>query len=129
MSTETLEPDLETILADIRSIRGITAVVIFSRDLTLIASSSLINKAETDMCIDQLVHIAGISDTLTYEFGLGELKHFLIDGEHGRMMIYPVGNDFLALIAEKNVNMGMIGLKVKHIYEDLFNVLYQHDHD
>lgn len=104
---------LKQILGEFIKLDGVTAAVIVGRDGFVIESAesgNIDSEALGAMASTGL----GTSEAMGSELGKGEMHQMLVECENGPILLSPLSDDeLIAIVAEKNVNIGRIRYELK----------------
>jgi len=104
---------LKSILAEFLRLDGISAAVVVGRDGFVIESAE-----KGDIDTEALGAMAstgmGTSEAMGAELGQGEMIQMLVECENGPILLSPLSDDeLIAIVAEKDVNIGRIRYELK----------------
>ncbi len=106
------------ILGELAKLQNIEAVCLVARDGFLLESTA---RSGIDREMIGAISSSGFgaSDSMGKQLDKGDAQISMIEFERGPVLFSPVGRDaFLVIVAEKDVNLGMIRLKLrKHSHE------------
>jgi predicted regulator of Ras-like GTPase activity (Roadblock/LC7/MglB family) len=114
---------LKQILGEFLKLDGVTAAVVVGRD------GFVIESAQTgSIDIEALGAMAstglGTSEAMGSELGKGEILQLLVELENGPILLSPLSDDeLIAIIGEKDVNIGRIRYELKKNKERLIAAL------
>lgn len=114
---------LKTLLSNVVHIDGIQSAVVMSKDGFVIEGNT--QEGLDSEAISAVVSTSlGNSERIGLELGLGDISQSLVEYENGIMMISMVGSEaFLAVVSDKNTNLGNVRYQVRKILPELKELL------
>ena len=109
---------MRTILRNLSRVSGVQGTVLVDRDGIVILSH-----LDGDASDERVGAIAGaiaatVEDSLD-KIGRGPLVHIQMDADEGKMLVQEAGKGLLVVLADKEVNIGLIRLEMKAAAEKL----------
>ncbi len=102
-----------------RDLKGLRGIVISTID-GLPVASDMKSSGEEDRISAIISSIAILSKKVAPQLNIGGAEDFMIEGENGKVFFYSIGEDaILALITDREVNLGMIRMVLPGIREEL----------
>ncbi|ADN37460.1 Roadblock/LC7 family protein [Methanolacinia petrolearia DSM 11571] len=114
---------LKQILSEFLKLDGVSAAVVAGRDGFVIESA-----VSGDVDIDALGAMAstglGTSEAMGRELGKNEMNQIIIELDEGPILISPLSEDeLIAIVAQKDVNVGRIRYELKKNRERIIAAL------
>lgn len=104
---------LKQILGEFIKLDGVTAAVVVGRDGFVIESAES-GTIDTEALGAMASTGLGTSEAMGSELGKGEMQQMLVECENGPILLSPLSEDeLIAIVAEKNVNIGRIRYELK----------------
>lgn len=114
---------LKSILMEFLRLDGITAAVVVGRDGFVIESAEK-GSIDTEALGAMASTGMGTSEAMGAELGQGEMIQMLVECENGPILLSPLSDDeLIAIVAEKDVNIGRIRYELKKNRERIIAAL------
>ncbi len=111
--------ELHQRLQEFMDLQGVKAVCLVSRDGFVIESLS---RGELDSEMIGAITSSGLgaTESMGGQLSMGRLALYMAEYENGPVMLSPVSDDaFLVVVASKDVNLGMVRMKMKKYTNEL----------
>ncbi len=109
---------MEEQLRSLNKIEGVKGVALVSDDGLIISSlfpSDVDPDAVAGMCASNFRN----STTTTKVLNAGKAREVIIETDLNFVMFASIGNGFIALIAEKDVNLGLLRIKIAEAVKEI----------
>ncbi|MFQ6050838.1 MAG: roadblock/LC7 domain-containing protein [Candidatus Hydrothermarchaeota archaeon] len=113
---------IDVVLSDLTKVDGIVGSLIVGKDGLLIANA-LPKSMDGDMIGAMSAAIFGTGEKSAERTGQGKLTQAMIEAENGKILVLDVGKAILAVITDRDVNIGLIRLEMNDAKEKLESML------
>ena len=117
-----MSQSISDVLSGFIDINGVKSAALVGRDGFVIESVTT-EKVDMEALGAMVATAIGTSETLGNEFNLGEMSQYLVEFDHGKVVIATAGNDILALFTDANAVIGGVRYAVKKRMGDLLKVM------
>ena len=104
--------DVSSILRDLNKQDGVSAAIVASRDGFVIDSATS-DRVDVEGLGALIAMAIGGSETLGAEFELGSLDQYMVEFQHGKVLISTVGDNILGIVTDASAVIGSIRYTVK----------------
>ncbi len=119
-----LEDEIRKVFDELsRDLKGIEGILITTVD-GLPVASDIKSKEEENRIAAMVSSLTILSRKAAPQLEVGKAQDLLIEAEEGKIFCYMVGDDvILALITGKDVNLGMVRMKLSRIMKKLQDLI------
>jgi len=117
-----MERSITSVLSEFLDIGGVKSAAVVGRDGFVIDSVTT-EKVDMEALGAMVATAIGTSEALGNEFNFGRMSQYLIEFEHGKVVIAAVGNDILAIFTDESAVIGGVRYLVKKKMPSLAEVM------
>ncbi|VAW88228.1 hypothetical protein MNBD_GAMMA17-126 [hydrothermal vent metagenome] len=117
-----MEQNMSSVLSSFLDIGGVKSAAVVGRDGFVIDSVTT-EKMDMEALGAMVATAIGTSESLGNEFDFGGMSQYLIEFEHGKVVIAAIGNDILAIFTDASAVIGGVRYLVKKQIPSLIAVM------
>ena len=107
-----MDQGISDVLSGFLEISGVKSAAVVGRDGFVIDSVTT-EKVDMEALGAMVATAIGTSESLGKEFNLGDMSQFLVEFDHGKVVIAAAGNDILAIFTDASAVIGGVRYMVK----------------
>ena len=113
---------ISDVLSRFMEINGVKSAALVGRD-GFVVESVTTEKVDMEALGAMVATAIGASERLGTEFHLGGMSQYLVEFDHGKVLIATAGNDILALFTDANAVIGGVRYEVKKRISELVEAM------
>ncbi len=113
-----MEQSISSVLSSFLDIGGVQSAALVGRDGFVIDSVTT-EKVDMEALGAMVATAIGTSESLGNEFNLGRMSQYLVEFDHGKVIIAAAGDDILAIFSDASAVIGGVRYLVKKRIPDL----------